>query len=119
MIKKIAIFTLIATITISLCSCMLAVKPLDKNTHFSEQLSQLESDIKNENWEQANENLKAAKKAWKELKPWLQIDIDHDYVHEIEENLARLEAYIETEERPDALANLLMIQETWEDIESL
>ena len=119
MIKQSVIFTLIATFLIALCSCTLLVKPLDKNIHFSEQLSQLESDIRNENWEKADENLEAAKKAWKRLKPWIQVDIDHDYVHEIEENLAKLEAYIDTEEQADALANILLIQETWDDIESL
>ena len=119
MIKQSAIFVLIVTVLITICSCTLLVKPLDKNTHFSEQLSQLESDIRNENWGQADESLEAAKKAWKSLKPWLQVDIDHDYVHEIEENLAKIEAYIETEEKADALAHILLIKETWEDIESL
>ncbi len=119
MIKKSIIFTLIAAVLIALCSCTLLVKPLDKNMHFSEQLSQLENDIRNENWEQADKNLETAKKAWKKLKPWIQVDIDHDYVHEIEENLAKLEAYIDTEEQADALANMLLIQETWGDIESL
>ncbi|HYF81770.1 MAG TPA: DUF4363 family protein [Clostridia bacterium] len=119
MIKKSVIFTLITTVLIALCSCTLLVKPLDKNIHFSEQLSQLENDIRNENWEKADENLEAAKKAWKRLKPYIQVEIDHDYVHQIEENLAKLEAYIDTEEQADALANMLLIQETWEDIESL
>lgn len=119
MIKQSALFVLVVTVLTTICSCTLLVKPLDKNMHFSEQLSQLENTIRSKNWEQAEENLKEVKKSWKSLKPWLQIDIDHDYVHEIEENLAKLEAYIETEEQADALANLLMIQETWEDIESL
>ena len=119
MIKNTAFFTLIATILAVLCSCTLLVKPLDRNMHFSEQLLELESSIRNENWEQADENLQMANKAWKRLKPWIQVDIDHDYVHEIENNLAELEAYIDTEEQPDALANILLIKETWDDIESL
>jgi hypothetical protein len=119
MIKRYALFVLIVTVLTSICSCTLLVKPLDKNAHFSEQLKKLENTIRNESWEQADTNLEEAKKAWKKLKPWLQIDIDHDYVHEIEENLAKLEAYIDTEEQEDALANLMLIKETWEDIESL
>jgi hypothetical protein len=87
--------------------------------HFSERLMQIEDAIRSENWEQADEKLEMAKKAWKKLKPWLQIDIDHDYIHELEGNLAKLKAYIDTEEQADALANLLLIQETWEDIEEL
>jgi hypothetical protein len=87
--------------------------------HFSEQLLQLEDAIRSESWGQADKYLEEAKKSWKSLKPWLQVDIDHDYVHEIEENLAKMKAYIDTEEQADALANLLLIKETWEDIESL
>jgi len=117
--KKVALFTLTAAVLIALCSCTLLVKPLDKSMHFSEQLLKLESAIRSENWEQAEESLEVANKAWKRLKPLIQIDIDHDYVHEIEENLAKLEAFIDTEEQPDALAHILLIQETWEDIESL
>jgi len=119
MIKQSALFALIITVLTTICSCTLLVKPLDNHMHFSKQLRELEGTIRNEDWEQAGENLEAAKKIWKRLKPLLQVDIDHDYVHEIEENLAKLEAYIETEEKPDALANLLLIEETWEDIESL
>lgn len=117
--NKFVLFILIVTALITICSCTLLVKPLGENKHFSEQLSQLESDIRNENWEQADKNLEGAKKAWKSLRPWLQVDIDHDYIHDLEESLAKLEAYIDTEEQADALANLLLIQETWEDIESL
>lgn len=119
MIKQCALFVLILIVLTAICSCTLLVKPLDKNIHFSEQLSQVESAVRSKSWEQADASLEVVKKTWKKLKPWLQVDIDHDYVHEIEENLAKLEAYIETEEQADALAHLLMIQETWEDIESL
>lgn len=119
MIKKSALLILIITVLSIVCSCTFLIGPLDRSTSFSDQLSLLESDVRNENWEQANENLEAAQKAWERLKPWLQVDIDHDYVHEIEENLVKLEAYIDTKEQPDALAHLLLIQETWEDIESL
>ena len=119
MIKRAILFTLIATVLTASCSCTLLVKPLGKNAHFSEQLSQLESSIRNKDWDQADENYEVAEKAWKKMKPLVQVDIDHDYVHEIEENFAKLKEYIDTEEQPDALASLLLIKETWGDIESL
>jgi Domain of unknown function (DUF4363) len=117
--KQAALFTVIATAIIALCSCTLLVKPIDTNMHFSEQLLKLESAIRSENWEQADESLEVANKTWKRLKPWIQVEIDHDYVHESEENLSKLGAFIDTEEQPDALAHILLIEETWEDIESL
>lgn len=119
MIKRVMLFVLTAGILMTICSCTFLKKPLDKNTNFSEQLGQLESAIRSEKWEQAGKNLEAAKKAWKKLKPWLQVDIDHDYVNEIEENFVKLEAYIDTKEQPHALATVLLIQETWADIGTL
>lgn len=119
MIRRIILCVLTAGILVNICSCALLQKPLDRKTSFSKELGQLESNLRSEEWEQSGENLEAAKKAWKKLKPWLQIDIDHDYVNEIEESFVKLEAYIDTEDQPDALATVLLIQETWTDIGSL
>ncbi len=112
------LFALLIFLLILSCSCSFLVKPLGDNMHFEEQLLRLEDFIRTENWEHADDSLKEVKEAWEKLKPWLQIEIDHDYVHEMEENLSKLEAYIDTEEQSDALAALLMIKETWEDMES-
>ena len=109
---------ILAVVTI-LCSCTFMMKPLDKNIGFSAQLNQLEDDIRSESWAQAEEELEEAKEAWVKIKPWIQIDIDHDYVHELEENLTRLEGYIATEVKSEALATMLMIHETWDDMQSL
>lgn len=114
-----ALGTLVTAVLLALCSCTLMVKPLDRNAGFSAHLTQIEDSIRNERWVQATEELKEAKETWKKIKPWIQIDIDHDYVHELEENLAKLEGYIDTKEKPDALATMLLIHETWEDIGSL
>lgn len=111
--------TLTAAVLAVLCSCTLMVGPLDRNAGFSARLEQLEDDIRNESWVQAKAELKQVNEAWKKIKPWIQIDIDHDYVHELEENLAKLEGYIGTEEKAESLATMLLVYETWEDIESL
>ena len=110
---------IIIALLISLCSCTFVIEPLDKNAGFSDQLTKLEDDIRNDSWVQAGEELKEAKEDWEKIKPWIQIDIDHDYVHELEENLTRLEGYIATETKSEALATILMIHETWSDMQSL
>lgn len=117
--KPAALVLMLIFVLMTSCSCTFLVKPLGKNVHFGEQILKLEESVRNEDWEQADESYEGTKKAWVKLKPWLQIDIDHDYVHEMEENLSKLEAYIDTEKQSDALATILMIKETWEDIESL
>lgn len=119
MIKRYELTVMIIYALTILCSCTLMVGIIDGNAGFSEQLAHLENAVRDESWEEADKALEMVNVSWKKIKPWIQIDIDHDYVHELEENLARLEGYIASEERPDALATMLMIKETWEDMESL
>ncbi|MGE5558684.1 MAG: DUF4363 family protein [Bacillota bacterium] len=75
-----------------------------------------EYSIRNNDWVKAAANLKDAQKVWKKIKPIMQIDIDHDYVNDIENNFAILKGYIETQEKSQALAFILLIQEDWENI---
>jgi hypothetical protein len=46
----------------------------------------------------------------------MQIDIDHDYVNNIENNFVLLKAYIESQEKTHSLATILLIQEDWKNI---
>lgn len=112
------VMLIIAVIAV-LCSCTFMVGPLDRKAGFSARLEQLEDNIRNERWIQAEVELKHVNETWRKIKPWIQIDIDHDYVHELEENLAKLEGYIDTEEKAESLGTILMLNETWEDITSL
>jgi len=101
------------------CSCALATKPIDNRTGFSNHLKLTEDNIRNEDWEKARVSLEDSKKIWKKVKPLLQVDIDHDYINAIEDDFTKLIGYIETKEKPDSLATILLIQETWENIGSL
>ena len=73
-------------------------KPIDNRTGFSSHLKETEKFIWSENWERQKlvlmiqENLK-------QLKPMLQIDIDHDYVNNIEESFVKLDGYIDAGEK--------------------
>lgn len=114
--KKAIIIGLLVLILIQLCSCTVFKNPIDKNSNFSSSLEETENYIRNEDWVHAKSSLIASDKNWKKIKPWLQIDIDHDYVNDIEDNMIRLRAYINTQEKPDSLAAILLIKETWENI---
>jgi hypothetical protein len=100
-------------------SCALLVKPLDERTGFSQYLRQTETSIRNDNWKNAAANLEEAKKAWKKIKPLLQVDIDHDYVKGIEDGFQQLDAYLFTKNKANALASILLLQSTWRNIGSL
>lgn len=119
MIKKIVTTILLAVIAMNMCSCTLLRKPIDNRTGFSNHLKQMENYVRSEDWEKAKVSLEDSKKIWEKLKPLLQIDIDHDYVNKIEDDFIRLDGYIETKEKPDSLATILLIQDTWKNISSL
>ena len=119
MIKKVFSVFFIAFIILNISSCALLKNPIDNKTGFSDHLQQTEAYIRNEEWEKAKTSLEKSIKTWKELKPLLQIDIDHDYVNDIEENFIKLNGYIDTKEKPDSLATILLIQDIWENIGSL
>ena len=119
MIRKTLIVTLILSVLINICSCGLLQKPINKRTGFSDHLKQTENSIRDEDWENAKISLDNAKKAWKKAKPLLQIDIDHDYVNSIEEDFVKLGAYIETKEKANSLATILLVEDTWKNIGSL
>ena len=109
---------LIGTVVFT-CSCSLLAKPLDNRTGFSHYLSQVETSIRNENWSTAEVNLAESKKAWKKIKPLMQVDIDHDYVKEIEDGFEQLDAYLYTKNKSNALSSILLVQSTWRNIGSL
>lgn len=99
-------------------SCALLTEQLDNRTGFSKYLNQIEVNIRNEDWNQAKTSLEYAKKAWKKLKPLLQVDIDHDYVKDIEENFVKLDAYLDVKDKSNSLASILVLQSTWKNVGS-
>lgn len=119
MIKKMLYIILIAGILTNTCSCALLRKPIDNRTGFSMHLKETENFIRSENWEKAKISLDDSKKTWKQIKPMLQIDIDHDYVNNIEESFVKLDGYIDAREKGNSLATILLIQDEWDNIGSL
>jgi len=119
LLKKLISTILIALVLATVSSCALLQKPLDKRTGFSHHLKETENHIRSQNWDQAKTSLEEANNIWLRLKPIMQVDIDHDYVNNIEENFIRLKGYIDAAEEEEALVTILLIQSDWENIGSL
>lgn len=107
---------LIPIISVMLSSCTLFAVRIDRKTGFTESLSGVENHIRADNWDQALSNRDEAFEIWHRIKPLLQIDVDHDYVNLIEDYFIMLRAYLETRDKSQALAMLLLIKDTWENI---
>lgn len=117
--KKTLYIILMMLIITNTCSCALMRKPIENRTGFSNHLKQTENYIRSEDWEKAKTSLARSRETWKKLKPLMQIDIDHDYVNAIEADFVKLDAYIDTREKGNSLATILLVQDTWDNIGSL
>lgn len=73
-------------------------------------------DIKNDHWEEANDNLEKLKSAWKKILPRIQFSIERDEAIEIDVNLARLKGLIFGKDQAAALAELNETAERWKNL---
>jgi hypothetical protein len=117
--KKTLVIVSFSLIVFIICSCAVFKKPLDNRSNFSKQLIQTEEYIRAENWKNALDSLRKSEQIWKQIKPLLQIDIDHDYVNEMEDRFIVLRGYIETKDKSSALASILSLQNIWKNIDQM
>ena len=98
---------MIIILCILTCSCALIRKPLDDRSDFSENLIVTENHIRKADWNNAITSLKRVEESWHSIKPILQIDIDHDYINDIENNITKLKGVLQSQEKPDSLSTIL------------
>lgn len=110
---------LIIVLVIQLCGCAPLRRPIDSRFGFSAGLKVTETNIRNEDWDRALSSLDDSLATWKRIKPYLQLDIDHDYINDIEACFVLLKGYLESGEKSHSLALILLIQDIWENIGSM
>ena len=110
---------LIIVLVIQLCSCAPLRRPIDSRFGFSAGLKATETNIRNEDWDSALSSLDDSLASWKRIKPYLQLDIDHDYINDIEACFVLLKGYLESGEKSHSLALILLIQDIWQNIGSM
>jgi len=114
--KKIAAIALAALLLTTAVSCTILKRPIDNRSQFSRQLKEVEENINNGNWRSSAAAQNTAEKTWEGIKPLLQLDIDHDYVNDIEGSFRKLKAYIKARDKSNALAEIMLIQDLWSKI---
>jgi hypothetical protein len=100
-------------------SCALLRQTLDKMSGISRYLKQTEAHIRNEEWQNAAASLRKSIKAWYRIKPYFQIDINHNYVKDIENDFIRLRGTIQTRQKPDSTVLILVLEDNWREIGSM
>lgn len=117
--KKITLLIIFCMLLSFVNACTFFKKPIDRRSGFSNHLEETEAYIRKEDWENAAVKLRKSQKTWKQIKPLFQIDIDHDYVNDIEHHFIQLQAYIETEDKSNSLATIFLLQENWGKISQM
>ncbi len=116
-LRNLIVLLLIAVFfSLNMTACTLFKSSIDNQNGFTNFLEQTEASIRNTEWANAKTGVENSVRVWKKIKPWLQLDIDHDYIEDIENNFSKLEAYIDTESKSDSLSTILLIMTTWKNI---
>jgi hypothetical protein len=89
----------------------------DKND-ITNYINQVENDMKNAHWDQAQENLDLLNSAWKKTVPRVQYHAEMNAIDGIKENLARLSGSIDAQDLGLALTELRELAEHWENLKN-
>lgn len=81
-------------------------------------VSQLETDLKAGQWDNAREDLQALDMAWKKVIPSIQLHAEMDAIDGIKADIARLNGSIDAEDLGLALAEINELSEHWENLKN-
>jgi len=115
---KKTLLLIVALILMITTGCTVFKRTLDKKLGFTQELETVDRYIGEESWDKAGESMTNCTTKWYKIKPWMQLELDHDVINEIESRLTELSAYLETEDKSSALAGIRVIINYWKDIGS-
>ena len=90
-------------------------RPTSAADDFAGISTRLTACIQNNDWETARITAGELRTAWQTLRSRLQLAAEKDKLEELDENMARLMALVETED-PQALAELYAAADHWQNI---
>ncbi len=79
-------------------------------------LDEVCEDVINENWDEAETNIKVLKEEWKKNEKWITMLVNHNETEEVVQNLYALEQYIIYKEIPELMATAKSLQKLFEHI---
>ncbi|KXS43421.1 MULTISPECIES: DUF4363 family protein [unclassified Candidatus Frackibacter] len=91
-------------------------QPLAKSDDMMQYVKLIKSDIKAKKWNQADENFKRLKEAWKKVRSRIQFAASNGEIEDLSNNLARLEGAIEAKDKLSSLIELSETKNHWKSL---
>ena len=91
-------------------------KPMEEGEDVAKYISIIVEDVKEENWNRAEEDRQKLATAWGKIVPRIQFSVERDEIYNININLARLRGIIMGKDQAGALAELGEIYENWREL---
>lgn len=88
-------------------------KPMTTQDDFPYYLQEVEQAIEREDWDAAHSHSANLSTAWEKVSPRIQFSVDKDEMKAIEVGLSRLQAFLQSQDRSQALATAAEIREHW------
>ncbi len=112
--KKIIYYICIVTVLIFFALLMNSGSYFKKP--MADNFDTLNKDLKSENWDKAENTFKELSYSWQETIPRIQFSVEKDEINAINVNISRMEAYIHSRDKNEALAELSEAVEHWNNI---
>ncbi|MFD1020985.1 DUF4363 family protein [Thalassobacillus hwangdonensis] len=91
-------------------------KPLGNDDRLLEAITQIESDVKEEEWDHAKEHITYSEKAWTKIVRRIQFSLEKEYVIEITGILSRIKGGIEVKDDKGIIQEIYYFYELWDKL---
>ncbi|HYE68664.1 MAG TPA: DUF4363 family protein [Anaerovoracaceae bacterium] len=117
--KFVAVFipvALIAFFILIMISAPFLKKSFGENDNVQTIMEEIKNEVNNGKWAEARESTVELEAAWNIIIDRVQFSVERDELKEIQTSLARMEGYIEANDRSGSLAELAVVKEHWTNL---
>ncbi|MDD4401745.1 MAG: DUF4363 family protein [Desulfitobacteriaceae bacterium] len=115
LVIAIPVITLIFFVLIMQSGCFLKYSWGD-NDNIPQSIGTIMQDVKNENWESADENTSKLEDVWKRIVRRVQFSSERNEINEFSTSVARLRGAIQAKDKSNALSELNEAYEHWDEL---
>lgn len=113
---KIFPFILLACFIAVMTTGSLLKKPLAKDDDVMLFIDNVKSDVKEEKWELAKDELEKLEKAWKKVVIRIQFSSERDEIKQLQRIIERTRGYVDAKDKGGALSDLAEAEFIWTEL---